>query len=152
MTQHNTMNVKLSTSQLDKWKSEIKNNTEVKFHQMLSVILMMKVIKLLLTNTHVSRLRKAFANNSSANIKLSKTQLQKIWQSGGLLGRLLGSLLRTGLSLIRNVIKPLVKSIVIPLGLTAAASATDFHKKMFGSGTTTLIISMEEMNDITKIA
>ena len=45
---------------------------------MLSVILMMKVIKLLLTNTHVSRLRKAFANNSSANIKLSKTQLQKI--------------------------------------------------------------------------
>ena len=98
------MNVKLSTSQLDKWKSEIKNNTEVKFHQMLSVILMMKVIKLLLTNTHVSRLRKAFANNSSANIKLSKTQLQKIWQSGGLLGRLLGSLLRTGLSLIRNVI------------------------------------------------
>ena len=146
------MNVKLSTSQLDKWKSEIKNNTEVKFHQMLSVILMMKVIKLLLTNTHVSRLRKAFANNSSANIKLSKTQLQKIWQSGGLLGRLLGSLLRTGLSLMRNVIKPLVKSIVIPLGLTAAASATDFHKKMFGSGTTTLIISMEEMNDITKIA
>ena len=152
MTQHNTMNVKLSTSQLDKWKSEIKNNTEVKFHQMLSVILMMKVIKLSLTNTHVSRLRKAFANNSSASIKLSKTQLQKIWQSGGLLGRLLGSLLRTGLSLIRNVIKPLVKSIVIPLGLTAAASATDFHKKMFGSGTTTLIISMEEMNDITKIA
>ena len=146
------MNVKLSTSQLDKWKSEIKNNTEVKFHQMLSVILMMKVIKLLLTNTHVSRLRKAFANNSSANIKLSKTQLQKIWQSGGLLGRLLGSLLRTGLSLIRNVIKRLVKSIVIPLGLTAAASATDFHKKMFGSVTTTLIISMEEMNDITKIA
>ena len=146
------MNVKLSTSQLDKWKSEIKNNTEVKFHQMLSVILMMKVIKLLLTNTHVSRLRKAFANNSSANIKLSKTQLQKIWQSGGLLGRLLGSLLRTGLSLIRNVIKRLVKSIVIPLGLTAAVSATDFHKKMFGSGTTTLIISMEEMNGITKIA
>ena len=51
-----------------------------------------------------------------------------------------------------TIIKRLVKSIVIPLGLTAAASATDFHKKMFGSGTTTLIISMEEMNDITKIA
>ena len=80
--------------------------------------------------------------------------MHKIWQSGGLLGRLLGSLLKSGLSLIRNVIKPLVKSFVIQLGLTAAASATDaaIHKKMFGSGTTTLIISMEEMNDITKIA
>ena len=140
------MNVKLSTSQLDKWKSEIKNNAKLKFHQMLSVILMIKIIKLSLTNTHVSRLRKAFANNFSANIKLSKTQLHKISQSGGLLGRLLGSLL--------NVIKPLVKSVVIPLGLTAAASTTDaaIHKKMFASATTTLIISMEEMNDITKIA
>ena len=148
------MNVKLSTSQLDKWKSEIKNNAKLKFYQMLSVILMIKIIKLSLTNTHVSRLRKAFANNFSANIKLSKTQLHKISQSGGLLGRLLGSLLKTGLSLIRNVIKPLVKSVVIPLGLTAAASTTDaaIHKKMFASATTTLIISMEEMNDITKIA
>ena len=59
------MNVKLSTSQLDKWKSEIKNNAKLKFHQMLSVILMIKIIKLSLTNTHVSRLRKAFANNFS---------------------------------------------------------------------------------------
>ena len=91
--------------------------------------------KLLLTNTQVSKLRKAFANNSSANIKLSKTQLHKIGQSGGFLGRLLGPLLKTGLPLIGNVLKPLAKSVLIPLGLTAAASTTDaaIHKKMFGS-------------------
>ena len=54
----------------------------------------------------------------------------------------------------KNVLKPLAKSVLIPLGLTVAASATDvaIHQKMFGSGTTTLIISNEEMNDITKIA
>ena len=109
--------------------------------------------KSLLSNTQVSRLHKAFANNPSTNIKLSKTQLHEIGQSGGFLGSPLGPLLKTGLSLIGNVLKPLAKSILIPLRLTAAASATDVatHKKMFGSGTTTLIISNEEMNDIMKI-
>ena len=55
--------------------------------------------------------------------------------------------------LIGNVLKPLAKSVLISLGLIAAASATDaaIHKKMFGSRTTTLIISNEEMNDIMKI-
>ena len=87
--------------------------------------------QLLLTNTQVSNLRKAFANNSSANIKLSKAQLSKTIQSGGFLGRLLCPLLKTGLPLISNVIKPLAKSVLIPLGLTAAASAADagIHKK-----------------------
>ena len=66
---------------------------------------------MLLTNTQVSKLRKAFANNSSANIKLSKTQLHKIGQSGGFLGRPLGPLLKTGLPLIGNVLKPLAKSV-----------------------------------------
>ena len=87
--------------------------------------------KLLLTNRQVSNLRKAFANHSSADIKLSKTQLSKMIQSGGFLGRLLGPLLKTGLPLIKNVIKPLAKSVLIPLGLTAAASTADAgnHKK-----------------------
>ena len=55
--------------------------------------------------------------------------------------------------LIVNVLKPLAKSVLIPLGLTAAPSATDaaIHKKMFGSGKTTLIISNKEMNNIMKI-
>ena len=54
---------------------------------------------------------------------------------------------------IRNVLKTLAKNVLIPLGLTAAASATDsaIHKKMFGSGTTTLIIFNEEMNDVVKM-
>ena len=64
-------------------------------------------------------------------------------QSGGFLGRLLDPLLKTGLPLIENVIKPLAKSVLILLGLTAAASAADagIHEKILGSGNTTLIIS-----------
>ena len=75
-------------------------------------------------------------------------------QSGGFLGKLLGPLLKAGLLLIKNVIKSLAKRILIPLGLTAAASAVDagIHNKIiFGSGTTTLIISNDEMKDIIKI-
>ena len=75
-------------------------------------------------------------------------------KSGGFLGRRLGPLLKTGLSLIKNVIKPLAKSVLIPLGLTAAASAADagIHKKILGSGNNiTLIISNDEINDIIKI-
>ena len=78
-----------------------------------------------LTNTQVSNLHKAFANNSLANINLSKTQLHKIGQSGKLLGRLLGPLLKTGLHLSRSELKPITKSVLIPLGSTAAASAAD---------------------------
>ena len=109
--------------------------------------------KLLLTNTQVSRLGNVFANGSLANIKLSKTRLHKIAQSGGFLGRLLGPLLKTGLPLMKNVLKPLVKSILISLGLTAAAAAADatIHQKIFGSGMTTLIISNEEINYLMKI-
>ena len=79
--------------------------------------------------------------------------MQKIVRSGGFSGRHLGSLLKIRLSLIGNVLKPLAKSVLIPLGLSAAASATDaaIHKKIFGSGNTTLIISNEEMNDIMQI-
>ena len=82
-----------------------------------------------------------------------KTQLHKIGQSGGFLGRLLGPLLKTGLPLIGNLLKPLGKSVLIPLGLMAVASATDapIQKKIYGSGTTTSIISNEEMEDIMKI-
>ena len=117
--------------------------------------------ELLLTDRQVSNIRKAFANNSSIDVKLSKTQLSKMIQLGGFLIRLLGPLLKTGLPLIKNVIKTLAKSVLIPLGLTAAVSAADarIHKKVLGSGrpsssalqTTTLITSYEEMNDIMKI-
>ena len=74
-------------------------------------------------------------------------------QSGIFLGRLLGLLLKTRLHLMKSVIKPLAKNVLIPLGLTATASATDagIHKKILGSGTTTLIISNDEMENIIKI-
>ena len=109
--------------------------------------------KLLLTNTQASKFRKALANGSSANIKLSKIQSHRIGHSGWFLGRLLGPLLKTVLRLLGNELKPLAKSVLRPLGLTAAVSAKGaaFHKKMFGSGATTLIISNEKMNDIMKI-
>ena len=81
--------------------------------------------ELLLTDRQVSSIRKAFSNNSSADIEFSKNQLSKMIQSGGFLGRLFGPLLETGLPLIKSVISPLSKSILIPLGLTAAASAAD---------------------------
>ena len=81
--------------------------------------------ELLLTTRQKTKIRNAFNNNMSTDLKLSKAQINKIIQSGGFLGKLLGPLLKTGLPLIKNVIKPLAKSHLIPLGLTAAASAAD---------------------------
>ena len=157
MTQYNGLNVKLSNSQRNKLKPAIKNKTEVVLRLSSNMIGDNETNfphNLLLTNRQVANLLKAFANYLSIDIKLSKAQLSKMIQSGGFLGRLLGSLLKTGLPLIKNVIKPLAKSVLIPLGLTAAASAADagIHKKIVGSGnTTTLIISNNEMEDIIKI-
>ena len=73
--------------------------------------------ELLLTNRQVSSIPKAFANNSSADIKFSKAQLSKMTQSGGFLDKLLGPLLKAGLPLMKSVITPLAKSVLIPLGL-----------------------------------
>ena len=109
--------------------------------------------KLLLTNRQVSRLRIDFANNLSTDIKLSKTQLHNIGQSGRFLDRLLDRLLKTKFPLIGSVLKSFAKSVLVPLGLTAVVSAIDvaIHKEMFRSGMTILIISNKEMNDITKV-
>ena len=79
--------------------------------------------------------------------------MPKIGQSRLFLGRFLESSLNPGLPLIKNVLKPLDKSVLISLGLAASASATEaaINKKMLGSGMNTLIISNEEINDIMKI-
>ena len=166
MRQYNSLNVKLSNSQLKKLKSAIKNETEVVLRLSSNMVGDDETNfphKSLFTNRQVANLRKAFANHLSTDIKLSKTQLSKMIQSGGFLGRLLGPLLKTGLPLTKNVIKPLAKSVLIPLGLTAAASAADarIHKKMLGSARhqsssashnmTTLIISNNKIEDIIKI-
>ena len=135
MTQYNSLNVKLSNSQFSKLKSVIKNKTEV------VLILSSNMISddetnLSLNNRQVENLRKAFVDKSTNDIKSSKTQICKMIQSGRFLGRLIRPLLKTGLPLIKNVIKPLPKIVLVLLGLTAAASAADavIHKKVLGSG------------------
>ena len=164
--QYNSLNVKLSNSQLNK----LKNKTEV------VLILSSNMVgddetnfphKLLLTNRQVANIREAFANYLSADINLSKTQLSKMTQLVGFLGSLLGLLLKTGLLLMKNVIKPLAKSVLIPSGVTAAA-ATDagMHKRILGydrplssalpyghswHNNTILIISNDEIKDIVEI-
>ena len=81
--------------------------------------------KLLLTNRQVASLLKAFPNKSSTDIMLSKTRLSKMIPSGRYFGRLLSLLLKKGLPLLKNAIKPLTKTALIPLGLTVAASTAD---------------------------
>ena len=146
-------------NRVNKLKSKIKNGTEV------TLKLSSNVVggsndenkfshKFLLINSQVSKLHKTFAIvYQLIYVKLSKTHLHKIEQSRRFSGRLLKPLLKTGLPLMKTVLKPLAKRVLIPLGLTAAASATDaaVHKKMFGSGTLTLIISNKKMNNIIKI-
>ena len=161
MTQYNSLNVKLSNSQHNKLKSAIKNETDVVLRLSSNMIGNSSdnanfPHELLLTNRQVANIRKAFANHLSTDIKFSKAQLSKMIQSGGFLAKLLGPLLKTGLPLIKSVIKPLTKSVLIPFGLTAAASAADagIHNKILGSGNnnnTILIISNDEMDDILKI-
>ena len=88
--------------------------------------------KLLLTHRQVANLCKGFANYLPTDIKLSKTQLSKMIQSGGFLGKLIGPLLKTGLPLMKSLIQLLAKSILISLGLIAAAAAAadaGIHKK-----------------------
>ena len=122
MTEYNSLNVKLSNSQLNKLKSAIKNETNVILRLSSNMIGNSDdeanfPHKLLLTNRQVANIRKAFANHTSADIKFSKSQLAKM-QKGGFL-RYLAPLLKSGLPL-NSVIKPLGI-----LGLTTAASATD---------------------------
>ena len=154
MTQYNSLNVKLSNSQLNKLKSSIKNESDVVLRISSNMVSNSNdntnfPHELILTNRQVVNIRKAFANHSTIDIKLSKTQLSKMIQSGGFLGKLLGKLAGP----LMKVAMPLVKNVLAPLGLFAAMSAIDgsIKKKILGSGTTTLIISNDEMDDILKI-
>ena len=102
MAHYNSLNVKLSNSQLNKLKSAIRNETEVVLRLSLNLIgdsddKINFLHELLLTNRKVANLRKAFANHLSTDIKLSKGQISEMIQSGGFLGKLLGPLLKTGL-------------------------------------------------------
>ena len=155
MSQYNSLNVKLSNSQLNKLKSSIKNETDVVLRISSNMVSNSNdstnfPLELLLTNRQVANIRKAFAfKNTSIDVKLSKTQLSKMIQSGGFLGNLLGKLAGP----LMKVAMPLAKNVLAPLGISAAMSAIDesIKKKMLGSGVTTLIISNDEMDDILKI-
>ena len=151
MTQYNSLNVKLSNSQLNKLKSAIKNETDVVLRISSGMVGNSNdntnfPHKLLLADRQVANIRKAFANNLSTDVKFSKTQLLKMSQSGGFLGNLLSKLAGP----LMKVAMPLTKNVLASLELTADMSAIDgsIKKKMLSSGTTTLIISNDEMNDI----
>ena len=105
--------------------------------------------ELLLTTREKTKLRNAFNNNMLTDLKLSKAQISKIIQSGGFLGSLLSKLAGP----LMKVAVPLAKNVLPTLGITAAASASDagIQKKIHVSGTTTLQISNEQMNDKMKI-
>ena len=132
MVEYTKVNVRLSNTQLKKLKNAVKNNAGTTLRISLKMFNGNNLPhELLLTTRQKTKIRNAFNNNTSTDIKFSKAQINKIIQSGGFLDKLLGPLLKRGLPLIKNVIKPLAKSALIPLGLTAAASAADagIHKK-----------------------
>ena len=113
MTQYNSLNVRLSNSQLNKLKPSIKNETDVVLRILSNIVSNSNdntnfPRELLLTNRQVAIIRKAFANHSSIEIKLSKTQLSKMIQSGGFLGNLLsklaGPLMPVAMPLAKNVL------------------------------------------------
>ena len=121
MVEYKTVNVKLSNSQLNKLKNSVKNK------QGTTLRLNAKMFngnnlphELLLTTRQTTKLKNSIENNMPTDIKLSKAQISKIIQSGGFLGKILGTLLKTGLPLLKSVIKPLGF-----LGLSAASSLID---------------------------
>ena len=117
MVENNTLNAKLSNSQLNKLKSAIKNRQGTTLRMYARIFIANNLPhELLLTTRQTTKLRNAIENNMSTDIKLSKAQISKMIQSGGLLGKLLGPLSKTALPLIKNVIKPLAKSVLISLG------------------------------------
>ena len=148
MVEYSKVNFKLSDTQLKKKKSDVKDKTGTTLRMSLQMFNGNNLPhELLLTTRQKTKLRNAFNNNMSTDLKLSKAQISKIIQSGGFLGSLLSKLAGP----LMKVAIP--KNVLAPLGITAAASAigAGIQKKIHGSGTTTLIISKKEVNDIMKI-
>ena len=158
MVEYSKVNVKLCDRQLKQLKTVVKDKTGATLRMSLKMLDWNDLShEMLLTTGQKAKQRNAFNNNMSTDLKLSKTQISKIIQSGGFLGsvlsKLAGPLMKVAISLAKNVLAP--------LGITAAASVTDarIQKKIHVSGlpspvsprTTTLIISNKEMNDIMKI-
>ena len=150
MVEYSKVNVKLSDTQLKKLKTAVKNKRGTTLRMSLKMVDENDLLhKLLLTTRQKTKLRNAFNDNMSTDIKLSKAQISKIIQSGGFLGTLLSKLALPLMTFAAS----LAKNILALLGIIAAASAigAGIQKKIYGSGKTTLIISNKEMNDIMKI-
>ena len=150
MVEYNKVNVKLSDTQLKKLKTAVKNETGTTLRINLKMFNGNNLLhELLLTTRQKTKVRNSFNNIMSTDLKLSKAQISKIIESGGFLGSLLSKLAGP----LMKVEIPSTKNVLVPLGITAAASAVDagIKKKTHGSGNTTLIISNKEMNDIIKI-
>ena len=149
MVECTKINCKLTNVQLNKLKKAVKTNKRASLRLGIKNFNKDELPhELLLTGRQNNKLRNAINNNLSTDIKLSKTQIKKLIQSGGFLGTLLSKLAGP----LMKVAMPLAKNVLAPLGLTAAMSAIDgnIQKKIHGSGVK-LIIEQEDLNDIMKI-
>ena len=150
MVEYSKVNVKLTDTPLKKLKTAVKNKTRTTLTMSLKMFDENDLPnELVLTTIQKIKLENVFNNNMSTDLKHFKAQTSKIIQSGRFLGLLLSKLT----SPLMKVAVPLAKNILAALGITAAASAVDagIQKKIRGSGTTTLIISNEEINDTMTI-
>ena len=143
MVEYSKVNAKLSDAQLKKMKTAVKKKTGTTLRMSFKMFNENDLPhELLLTTRQKAKLRNAFNNNMSTDLKLSKAQISKIIQSGGFLGSLLSKLAGP----LTKVAILLVKNVLASLGITAAASAIDagIQKKIHSSGTTTLIIQTKK--------
>ena len=149
MIEYTKVKVKLTNLQLSKLKKAVKSNEEATLRIGIKILNKEDLPhELLLTTRQSTKLRNAINNNSATDMKLSKAQIKKLIQSGGLLGKLLSKLVGP----LMKVALPLAKNVLAPLGLTDAMSAIDgsIQKKIHSWGIK-LIIEQEDMNDIMKI-
>ena len=143
MVEYSKVNEKLTDTRLQKLKITVKNITGTILRMSLKMFDKSDLpYELLLTKRQKAKLRNAFNNNMSTDIKLCKAQISKLIQSGGFLGSLLSKLAGP---LMKGTL-PLTKNILAPLEITAAASAIDvgMQKKIHVSGTTLLKISNQK--------
>ena len=149
MVEYNKVNVKLTDTQLKILKTVVKNKTGTTLRMSLKMFDGKDLPhELLLTTRQKTRLRNTFNNNMSTDLKVSRAEIFKIIQSAGFLGSLLSKLAGP----LMKVAVPLAKNILAPLGNTTGAPVIDavIQKKIYGSGTTILIISNKNPNGIIK--
>ena len=150
MVEYSKVNVKLTDTQLKKLKTAVKDNTETTLRMSFKMFDGNDLPhEFLLAKRQKTKQRNAFNNKMSTDLKLYKAHISKIIQSGEVLGSLLsklaGPLIKVAISQAKNLLASLV--------ITVAASTIDagMQKKIHDLGTTTLIISNKEMNDIMEI-